>query len=235
MSSVRDDRGYNQGFKPSKTVEVRTRRRSRYILAEMDLSKPNEVLEIGCGLGELSALLAEHANNHVLGTDLCVPFIEEARQMYTLRNLEFQVLDFTRPESLGPRRFDYIVGNGILHHLYHGLGAALRNLMDLLNEGGKILFLEPNLLNAYCYAIFTFPFLRRLARLEPAEMAFTKRFIERILAESGFRDTKVEYRDFLVPIIPSALILPTVLVGDVLEKIPMVRMMSQSLFIRGSK
>jgi 2-polyprenyl-3-methyl-5-hydroxy-6-metoxy-1,4-benzoquinol methylase len=235
MASVKDDRGYNQGFKPSRTLEIRTKRRYEYILSKIDTNKKNDILEIGCGLGDISFHLAKSENNNVLGTDLCAPFIEEAQKNYNLPNLEYMTLDFNHPEKLENRKFDYIVGNGILHHLYYDLDNALVNIKSLLKENGKIIFLEPNLLNPYCYLIFnTTVFFRNWAKLEPTEKAFSKTFIKKKLLKSGFIKIEVENKDFLVPGTPYFMVKPIIKVGSIIEKIPILKLLSQSIFINAT-
>lgn len=234
MAGIKDDRGYNQGFRPSKTVSVRNKRRFNYILNNIDINSRYEILEIGCGLGDLSYFLAQNPDNKVLGTDLCLPFIEEAKKKYSLPNLDYVSLDINQTEKLNNRKFDYIVGNGILHHLYSGLDKTLKNLRNLLKNGGKIIFLEPNLLNPYCYLIFnTTHFFRNWAKLEPTEKAFTKTLIKKKLISAGFIDIMIEYKDFLIPVMPYSLIKPTIFIGDFLEKTPVLKFMSQSLLIVG--
>jgi hypothetical protein len=98
-----------------------------------------------------------------------------------------------------------------------------------------MIFWEPNLLNPYCFLIFNFGFFRKAAKLDPNEMAFTKRFIEKQLFRAAFTSIKVEYRDFLVPGTPEPLIKPVVLAGSLLEKIPGINCSAQSLFIRAQK
>ncbi len=237
MASIKDDRGYNQGFKPSKTLTIRTKRRTDYILSKIDLTKENDILEIGCGLGDLSFNIAKKSlKNKVLGTDLCEPFIESAKMQFQLPNLVFKILDFNKPDKLNDQKFDYIIGNGILHHLYYDLDKALINLKILLKENGKIIFLEPNLLNPYCYLIFnTTPFFRNLAKLEPTEKAFTKHFITKKLKNSGFSKIEIEYKDFLLPIIPFFLVKPVIWLGNILEKIPVFKHVSQSIYICAQK
>jgi hypothetical protein len=39
MASIQDDRGYNQGFKPSIAMDIRMERRCDYMISQMDLSK----------------------------------------------------------------------------------------------------------------------------------------------------------------------------------------------------
>lgn len=229
MASIVDDRGFNQGFELVKSTEVRMRRRAAWMLNEMDKSNSASVLEIGCGTGEVSYWMALQSAHHILGTDLCVPFIEEAQKKFLLPNLSYEVLDFNKPEQVQGRIFDYIVGNGILHHLYYHLDNALCTLHQLLKPGGKIIFMEPNIYNPYC--AFIFNYARKWANLEPDEMAFSKSFIEKKLYAAGFNTVDVQYKDFLLPGIPDFLIQPSIAVGNVLEKMPIVKMVSQSLFI----
>lgn len=239
MPSIQDDRGYNQGYKPSRSLAVRNQRRCSYIFGKMELSSGTKILEIGCGTGELSYMMAQKADCKVLGIDICVPFIEQARKNFNLPNLEFKVLDFNDADGLekleAKCRFDYVVGNGLLHHLYYNLDEALKNIRSLLKNGGKIIFLEPNFYNPYCLLIFNFYLFRKWARLEPGEKTFTKKTIIRKLEKASFSDINVEYRDFLVPGTPDFLIKPLILIGDVIEKIPFLKMTAQSIYISARK
>jgi len=236
MASIQDDRGYNQGFKPSKAMKFRMDRRSRFIMDKMDLSKPNDILEIGCGLGDISYYIAKHTKGTVLGTDLCQPFIDEASKNYKLANLQFDVLDFNYPEKLNGRKFDYIIGNGILHHLYYNLDETFLRLKELLKDGGRIIFMEPNIVNPYCFLIFgTTQYFRNWANLEPDEKAFTKCYLRKKLKNAGFKNIKVDNKDFLLPMTPSFLIKPIVIIGDIVEKIPVLKLMAQSVFLSAEK
>ena len=58
-----------------------------------------------------------------------------------------------------------------------------------------------------------------------------KRVAYSVWTHGGYRDIRVEYRDFLLPGIPDVLITPSIVVGAILERIPLVRMLSQSIFI----
>lgn len=234
MGSVKDDRGFNQGFTLVRSTEIRMRRRADWIMAEFD-NIQGSVLEIGCGRGEVSFWLAEKMKGEVLGTDLCQPFIQHARDNFKLPNLSYEVLDFNNPQQVNGRTFDYIVGNGILHHLYYNLPQALLTIKGLLRPGGKLIFMEPNIYNPYCAVIFKIPFFRRMASLEPDEMAFSKGFISKKCAAAGFHSVSVSYRDFLLPGVPDVAIKPLIAIGNVLEKIPLLKTMSQSIFIVAKK
>lgn len=54
MGSIVDDRGFNQSFKETKTTLIRAERRNKYFEENIDKNKANDILEIGCALGELS-------------------------------------------------------------------------------------------------------------------------------------------------------------------------------------
>lgn len=235
MASIKDDRGYRQGFVLDTSTIVRMERRARLLMSEMDLTPDTRILEIGCGTGEVSHWMASWSPAKVLGTDLCVPFIERAKKNYSLPNLEYKVLDFNDPGALPDGHFDYIVGNGIIHHLVKNLDEVFASMWRLLKENGKIIFMEPNLYNPYIYFIFSYSTLRTITHLEPDEMAFSKHFITGALTHAGFSDINVDYKDFLLPGIPNFLVKPSIVIGAVLEKLPVFKLVSQSLFIRARK
>ena len=186
---------------------IRTERRCDLMTSVMNPAPTGRVLEIGCGRGEIARLLGSKTG--------CTCSVSTSRRASYARrgpqvedNVTFDVLDFTHPDEMMGRKFDYVVGNGILHHLYYDLPAALQSMRSLLSNGGRIIFLEPNLHNPYVYLIFSRPKLRQRARLEPDEMAFSRRPRSRASATPASATFEVEYRDFLVPGVPEPLIRP---------------------------
>jgi 2-polyprenyl-3-methyl-5-hydroxy-6-metoxy-1,4-benzoquinol methylase len=238
MAHIVDERGYNQVFKSSPAQTIRLRRRVEAIVREMGLPDNGEerqhihILEIGSGTGDMSFQLAQLTGARVTGVDLSPRFIELARNTHRHPNLNFELVDLSK-ESPGSDadRYDYIVGNGILHHLYHHLDSFFPALIRWLVPGGRLIFWEPNLWNPYVFLIFSVPTLRRLAKLEPEEMAFTADFARKKLLKAGFAPVRVNPRDFLLPTIPSSLIAPVITVGGWLEHVPGLRRLAQSVFI----
>lgn len=238
MANIVDERGYNQIFKSSPTQAIRLQRRADAIVREMRLPEAPEerkrihLLEIGCGMGEMAHQLAEMTEARVTGADLSPQFIEQAKARYRRSNLEFVIVDLSKefPTS-DADRYDYIVGNGILHHLYHHLDTFFPVLTRWLKPGGRLIFWEPNLWNPYVFLIFSVSPLRRMAKLEPDEMAFTAAFVEKKLTTAGFTPVEATTRDFLLPNVPGALVKPVITIGNWLERIPGVRRMAQSVFI----
>jgi len=231
MSNLKDDQGHNQIFKPSFATDKRLERRADYIISQFTSTQNIEVLEIGCGIGIMANMMAAKTTAKVLGVDLCKPFIEAARKEFNNPRLSFEIMDFNKVEDFINRKFDYIIGNGILHHLYYHLDSALVNIRKLLKPGGKMIFLEPNIYNPYVSLIFKSPYFRKKAALETTEMAFSKGFIVEKLQIAGYKNIKVEYKDFLLPGIPKILVKPSIVVGSIVEKTPLIKKISQSIFI----
>jgi 2-polyprenyl-3-methyl-5-hydroxy-6-metoxy-1,4-benzoquinol methylase len=230
MAAITDDRGFNQIYEQSSVNLVRLKRRAAWIIEQMDIDPDKKILEIGCGTGFMSHHIALKSGMQVIGSDLCKPFIEDARKNYVLPNLLFEVLDFNDAASSIHNKFDYIIGNGILHHLYYNLNKVLSTLKNLLNQDGKIIFMEPNIYNPYIAAIFKNKIFRKWAKLEPDEMAFSKKFIHQKLNLAGFKNIKVIYKDFLLPGVPGWLVTPSIAAGNILEKTPL-KVISQSILI----
>ena len=233
MASIIDERGFNQGFELTRAQRLRLRRRAEAIAAECTRQTPDvHIMEIGCGTGELAAELVQLTNTRVTGVDLSIKFIEQAKALHCHEKLSFIVADLSKTGPASEQDcYDYIVGNGILHHLYHHLDSVLPSLRRWLRPGGRLIFWEPNLMNPYIWLIFSFSPFRRMAKLEPDEMAFTPSFITEKLLGSGFTHVTATTRDFLLPNTPDILITPVIRSNDVFEKTPGFRCLAQSIFI----
>jgi len=237
MANIVDERGYNQIFRPTTATATRLRRRAEAMVHAMHLPTDPagrariHILEIGCGMGELAHELALLTGARVTGVDLSEKFIAHATATYQRPGLSFIVTDLSRTNPASEQeKYDYIVGNGILHHLYHHLDSFLPALARWLTPSGRLIFWEPNLWNPYVFLIFTFPVLRRAAKLEPDEMAFTPGFIRRKLQAAGLDDVQATTRDFLLPNTPDVLIRSVIVIGGWLDRIPVVNRMAQSVF-----
>lgn len=241
MASIQDERGFNQSFITTDASVIRLNRRFDYMIAQMDSTKLNSstnVLEIGCAEGEGIDYLVKKTSVRGLGIDISKKFIDVANEKYRNEKLSYEVADFNNPDSFNGEmaygKFDYVIGNGILHHLYYNLDNSLVNLHKLLKPNGKIIFIEPNIYNPYITLIFKIPYLRKKAFLEPDEMAFSASFIRKKLQSAGFSNIKTEVRDFLLPNTPKGLVNTVIKVGDVLEKTPLTYI-AQSVFITAEK
>ncbi len=102
-------------------------------------NKGKIVLDIGCGTGEFSRLLAQRFNQ-VIAIDLSSKMIEVAKQRsQNYRNIDFQIADILQWHF--PReKFDAITSIATLHHL--PVENLLPNLQAALKPGGKLVILD---------------------------------------------------------------------------------------------
>jgi ubiquinone/menaquinone biosynthesis C-methylase UbiE len=109
-------------------------------LAAMQRFPPAEgdrVVDIGCGLGDSAAQLAELVGpaGSVFGVDISPRFIEIARSEATLPNLQYEVMDVQA--SPFEERFDYAFSRfGTM--FFANPVAALRNIHGALEPGGRL-------------------------------------------------------------------------------------------------
>lgn len=102
------------------------------------------VLDLGCGVGEVSIMVAQLVGRHgqVTAIDMDEPALAIARakaQQEGLNNLEFVNSDVSsyRAEKL----FDAVVGRHILIHTDDPL-RLMKRLLSILNQGGIVVFQE---------------------------------------------------------------------------------------------
>ncbi len=102
-----------------------------------------QVLEIGCGLGQLTTLLAM-SGAYVTAFDLSPQSVGVTRQRVALNAMSDQVnLAVAAGETLPfpSESFDIVFGKGVLHHLNAEYGAS--EILRVLKSGGKAAFSEP--------------------------------------------------------------------------------------------
>lgn len=112
----------------------------RYLVA-MSLATDKKVLDIACGEGYGSALLAKHAS-HVIGIDIDQKTIEHAKSKYTNQNLEFKLGDCAEI-PLEDGSIDLIVSFETLeHHDKHE--ENLSEFKRILQPGGVLIISSPD-------------------------------------------------------------------------------------------
>lgn len=117
------------------------------ILDALGSVKGHDVLDLGCGTGDLSFWLAE-AGARVTGVDLSPGLVDVARERFARFAPDAGATFTAAPvESTGlaDASFDAIAGKWILHHL--DLSLALPEIARLLRPGGRAVFVETSALN----------------------------------------------------------------------------------------
>jgi ubiquinone/menaquinone biosynthesis C-methylase UbiE len=114
------------------------------VLARAALSEGMNVLDVGCGTGDVSILAAAFVGpgGNVLGTDQSVESITLARQRVEyarLCNVGFEVDTLEDQKQTGP--FDALIGRLILMYMSDPT-AILLKLVKLVRPGGLVIFHE---------------------------------------------------------------------------------------------
>jgi ubiquinone/menaquinone biosynthesis C-methylase UbiE len=98
------------------------------------------ILEIGCGTGKNTALLAQ-IGEHVSALDFSEGMIEKARKKSSFDNVTFQVADITETWPCEDQSFDLIVCNLVLEHI-RDLSFIFVEAYRTLIDGGHFFICE---------------------------------------------------------------------------------------------
>ena len=203
--------------------QLRAVRRAELIMRGAALGPNVSALEIGCGTGNFTERFAT-SGARIIAVDLSPDLLELAHQR-NLPGVEFRLQAFEDAEIDGP--FDAVIASSVLHHL--DLSRAWDKIFQLLKPGGRLSVAEPNMLNPQIYAERHFRSF--FPQVSPDETAFVRWQVRRTLERVGFSDISIVPFDWLHPAMPPALIPLVRSIGAVVERLPLVREFSGSLWI----
>jgi SAM-dependent methyltransferase len=209
----------------------RIKRRSDLIIKGCEIGPGMRVIEIGCGTGQYSSMFAQ-TKAQLLATDISWELIAHAAKEGE-KNDRQHILCQAERLPFKDMSFDAVVGNAVLHHL--DLPLALQEIKRVLIHKGKFAFTEPNMLNPQNMLIKNIKFLGHLVGESPNETAFFSWRILKQLRDAGFCGSMAVPFDFLHPVVPDKLVRVVSLLGEVLERVPLVRNMAGSLLITGTR
>lgn len=116
--------------------KIRKRSANRLLAWLQQKNKPLNILEIGCGNGWLSAMLANIPASTVTGLDVNRLEIVQAGRVFTKPRLEFVWDDF-KPELFLEEKFDAIIFAASIQY-FKPLAGILRDSLACLTPDGEI-------------------------------------------------------------------------------------------------
>lgn len=150
------------------------------MLSEMEPDSIISVADIGCGVGNKSAYMANYFKQaEVIGYDFSSPGIAAAKRHHKIANLSFSVDDAT--QSLGHKNFDLITAFDVLEHIDDWSG-LMKKLIAMNNK----------------YILISSP-VGRMRKYESQighVRNFKKNEIENFMVLQGYKATKVFYAGF---------------------------------------
>lgn len=209
------------------------KRWSRRVKMLTDHIKPGmNVLEIGCGSGYFTKELAK-TNAEITAIDISQDLLDMAKEKVQSTHVNFLV-DNAYDMNFNDCSFDTVVGSSVLHHL--DIDLALKEIFRVLKPNGRIYFTEPNMLNPQIALQKNISFFKKKLGDSPDETAFFSWDIKRRFVNAGFKKyIEIVPFDFLHPNIPKSLVNFIEPICLFFEKVPIVKQISGSLYIRASK
>jgi 2-polyprenyl-3-methyl-5-hydroxy-6-metoxy-1,4-benzoquinol methylase len=204
---------------------LRWQRRVRMLIA--GLRPGMRVLELGCGSGYFTQELARTGAG-IVAIDISPELLAQAKVKVRADNVTFRE-ENAYATTFDDASFDAVVGSSVLHHLEVERGLA--ELRRVLRPGALLHFTEPNMMNPQIAMQKNVASVKRRMGDSPDETAFFRWTLRRKLAAAGFDHVRIVPFDFLHPSVPAPLIPMVSTVGEMVERLPLVREISGSLHI----
>ena len=205
--------------------QQRAERRARYFIDLGKITHDDKVLEIGCGTGIFTEKIYLATNARITAIDISPALLEQAS--IKLPDVKFLV-ENAMSLSFENDTFDVIYGSSVLHHLDMptALSEFYRVLRPATDDGkpGKLVFAEPNMLNPQIFIQKNVPCIKRWMGDSPDETAIIRFTMVKLLRKIGYKNVSIFPYDFLHPIIPQSLTGIFSAIGQVAEKIPLLKL-----------
>jgi 2-polyprenyl-3-methyl-5-hydroxy-6-metoxy-1,4-benzoquinol methylase len=123
-----------------------TERYNRYLVSSIERFLGNRVLDVGCGTGNLTKLIR---NRFVVGIDCTERYLSQFKKR--LNGIQSFLVDIQDTQELSRIKrfeFDTVLCSNVLEHVKDDI-LALRNMHDILVEGGRLVLLVPSWKSLY--------------------------------------------------------------------------------------
>ena len=165
------------------------------IVSEFSSEKVQKILDIGCGDGELTSLIATGLlNKKVIGCDPSSSMIEYANKHFSSENTSFICQDAEQLKLT--QQFDAIVSNNSLHWVKNQK-RVLKKVYEHLSPGGKTFLIATpkssiNDLKTVCKkVILSKKWLLSFFTFRSTHSFYTKKEYEKMLLHAGFINTEI--------------------------------------------
>lgn len=143
------------------------------------------VLDMGCGVGALSAVLIRQGNE-VTSQDNSEAMVLMCRQHLAAKGISTRNVRLGGIDEVEEDAYDFAIALDVIEHVADD-GAAARALRGALKPGGRLVLSVPALKSLYGPKDVRLGHYRRYHRNE----------IARLLADSGFDDIRLRYWNFI--------------------------------------
>jgi SAM-dependent methyltransferase len=134
-------RKYLEWAPMSLTIREVTRINALRILdRSSNIFSAQRILDVGCGDGRWWTHIIPQGLDKVYGVDISSREISLAQSFISAQCLDITADDFI--DKISCKKFDLIIGNCSLEHVYH-IDKALLNIHQVLDEDGKFIMLVP--------------------------------------------------------------------------------------------
>jgi trans-aconitate methyltransferase len=188
---------YDQNSSPQYQVALNA-------LSTVDLKSYHTILDIGCGSGKITALIAQKApESRVVGVDASESMIKAAQEKYKLPHLSFQVADALNVPY--QNEFDLALSFSCIHWIknkdavFAGIAKALKPQGTVLVTGCIKVLSDP-IFRAFMDLKNKEPWKAALANINPESQLFPleKEALEKSLINAGFRP--IEIKEIHLPV-----------------------------------
>jgi trans-aconitate methyltransferase len=172
---------------------------ARELIAKLNLRGDENILDVGCGDGKVTAEIARHLpNGSARGIDASAEMIAFAKKTFpakTNSNLKFQVMDARKIKFA--KQFDFLFSNAALHWV-DDHETFLRGAASVLKPGGRLIVSCGGRRNAHDVFVAMCPVMRDrrwrefFRRMRAPYFFYAPDDYKKWLPKSGFKIRKVK-------------------------------------------